>query len=117
VAGRGGATVELPRGGSLSLLAGGLATSGTTRRHWRRQGLAQHHLIDPSTGRAAKSRWQEVTVAAGTCLGADVAAKAAFLLSEDGPGWLDERGLPGRFLDARGEVVNRAWRESLPVAA
>ncbi len=117
VAGRGGATVELPRGGSLSLLAGGLATSGTSRRHWRRQGLVQHHLLDPSTGRPAESRWQEVTVAAGSCLGADVAAKAAFLLSEDGPDWLDERGLPGRFLDARGEVVNRAWRDRLPFAA
>jgi hypothetical protein len=46
-----------------------------------------------------------------------VAAKAAFLLSEDGPDWLDERGLPGRFLDARGEVVNRAWRDRLPFAA
>jgi FAD:protein FMN transferase len=117
VAVRGGAVVELPRGGSLRLLGGGLATSGTTRRRWRRQGQAQHHLLDPSTGRPAESQWQEVTVAAGSCLAADVAAKAAFLLSEAGPGWLDERGLPGRFLDARGETVNRAWREMLPVAA
>jgi FAD:protein FMN transferase len=117
VAARGGAVVELPRSGSLRLLGGGLATSGTTRRRWRLQGQAQHHLIEPSTGRPAESQWQEVTVAAGSCLAADVAAKAAFLLSDDGPGWLDERSLPGRFLDARGETVNRAWRESLPVAA
>ena len=117
VAVRGGATIELPRGGSLDLLAGGLATSGTTRRRWRRQGRAQHHLIDPGTGRPAESRWQEVTVAAGSCLGADVASRAAFLLSEGGPDWLDERGLPGRFLDARGEVENRAWRENGPLAA
>jgi thiamine biosynthesis lipoprotein len=117
VAVRGSAVVELPRGGSLRLLGGGLATSGTTRRHWLRQGRAQHHLLDPSTGRPAESRWQEVTVAAGSCLAADVAAKAAFLLSETGPAWLDERGLPGRFLDAGGETVNRTWRESLPVAA
>jgi FAD:protein FMN transferase len=117
VAARGGVPVELPRGGSLELLAGGLATSGTTRRRWRRQGQAQHHLLDPRTGRPAESRWQEVTVAAGSCVAADVAAKAAFLLSEDGPDWLDERGLAGRFLEAPGEVVNRAWRESLPAAA
>ena len=47
-----------------------------------------------------------------------VAAKAAFLLSDDGPGWLDERGLAGRFL--AGDVVvvtNRAWRDSVPEAA
>jgi thiamine biosynthesis lipoprotein len=117
VAVRGSAVVELPRGGSLRLLGGGLATSGTTRRRWRRDGQEQHHLLEPSTGRPAESCWQEVTVAAGSCLAADVAAKAAFLLSGNGPSWLDERGLPGRFLDAHGETVNRAWRERLPAAA
>jgi hypothetical protein len=46
------------------------------------------------------------------CLAADVAAKAAFLLGEDGPEWLDERGLPGRFL-ATGRVhENASWRYS-----
>jgi thiamine biosynthesis lipoprotein len=117
VAVRGSAVVELPRGGSLRLLGGGLATSGTTRRRWRRQGRVQHHLLQPSTGRPAESCWEEVTVAAGSCVAADVAAKAAFLLSETGPEWLDERGLPGRFLDARGETVNTSWRERLPAAA
>ena len=113
VATRGGAVVGLPGGGSLRLLAGGVATSGTTKRRWRRGGEAQHHLIDPRTGRPAASRWDEVTVAAGSCVAADVAAKAAFLLSNDGPDWLDERGLPGRFV-AGGEVVpNRAWSEAL----
>ena len=37
-------------------------------------------------------------MSAATCLQADIAAKAAFLLGEDGPEWLDERALPGRFL-------------------
>ncbi|HUK95500.1 MAG TPA: FAD:protein FMN transferase [Gaiellaceae bacterium] len=113
VAARGGALVGLPGGGALRLLAGGMATSGTTKRRWLRGGTLQHHLIDTHSGRPAVSCWDEVTVAAGSCVGADVAAKAAFLLSENGPDWLDERGLPGRFL-ARGEVtVNRAWRELL----
>ncbi len=113
VATRGGAVVGLPGGDSLRLLAGGVATSGTTKRRWRRGGETQHHLLDPRTGRPAASRWDEVTVAAGSCVAADVAAKAAFLLSKDGPDWLDERGLPGRFL-AGGEVVpNRAWSKAL----
>ncbi len=106
-------SVGLPGGGSLRLLAGGIATSGTTKRRWRRGGESQHHLIDPRTGRPAASRWDEVTVAAGSCVAADVAAKAAFLLSKDGPDWLDERGLPGRFV-VGGEVVpNHAWSEAL----
>jgi FAD:protein FMN transferase len=113
VATRGGAVIGLPAGGSLRLLAGGIATSGTTKRRWRRGGEVQHHLIDPRTGRPAASRWDEVTVAAGSCVAADVAAKAAFLLSKDGPDWLDERGLPGRFV-VGGEVVpNHAWSEAL----
>jgi hypothetical protein len=50
-----------------------------------------------------------VTVAAATCFGADVAAKAAFLLSREGPNWLDEQGLPGRFVAGEDTVENRAW--------
>jgi thiamine biosynthesis lipoprotein len=96
---------------------GGVATSGTTHRRWVRGGAVQHHLIDPRTGRPASSRWTEVTVVAATCLDADVMAKAAFLLSDDGPGWLDERGLAGRFLAGDVVVTNRSWRDSLPEAA
>ena len=84
----------------MRLVSGGLATSGKTKRRWFRGGEEQHHLIDPSTGRPSMSSWDEVTVCGTSCLVADVAAKAAFLLGEDGPSWLDERGLPGRFLAA-----------------
>jgi FAD:protein FMN transferase len=117
VAVRGGAVVGLPRGGPVRLENGAVATSGTTQRRWLRGGAVQHHLIDPRSGRPASSRWSEVTVAAATCLDADVAAKAAFLLSDDGPGWLEERGLAGRFLAGDVVVTNRAWRESLQEAA
>ena len=114
---RGGAVVGLPAGDEIRLLAGGIATSGSTKRSWRRGGVLQHHLIDPRTGRPAESRWDEVTVAAGSCLPADVAAKAAFLLSDEGPAWLDERGLAGRFREGEVFVENRAWNDSLARAA
>jgi FAD:protein FMN transferase len=117
LAARGGADVGLTGGDSLRLVAGGIATSGSTKRRWRRGGSWQHHLLDPRTGRPAESRWDEVTVAASSCLAADVSAKAAFLLSEDGPGWLDERGLPGRFRAGEDVVVNDAWQDALPLAA
>ncbi len=119
-AGRGEHDVALPGGGSVRVTRGGLATSGTTKRRWLRAGAWQHHLIDPGTGRPAKSPWAEVTVSAATCLQADVAAKAAFLLGPDGPDWLDGRGLAGRFLPADGEpFFNRTWRQAVlePVAA
>jgi len=117
VATRGGVTVGLPGGGSLRLRSGGLATSGRTGRRWQRGGGVQHHLIDPRSGRPSTSRWDEVTVAAGSCLAADVAAKAAFLLGDDGPGWLDDHGLPGRFLEHGELLANDHWRASCEAEA
>ena len=107
---RGEVDVALPGGGAVRLVKGGLATSGCTKRRWRRGGEEQHHLIDPTTGRPSESPWEQVSVCGATCFAADVAAKAAFLLGEDGPDWLDERGLSGRFL-AQGEAYeNASWR-------
>jgi FAD:protein FMN transferase len=106
--------VAVPRGASVRLVRGALATSGTITRRWLRAGTVVHHLIDPRTGRTARSPWAAVTVAGATCVAADVAAKAAFLAAEDGPDWLDERGLPGRFLSEAGDVfLNRHWLESM----
>ena len=111
---RGPLTVGLPGGEAVRLVRGGLATSGADRRRWRRGGEEQHHLIDPRTGRPARSPWLQVTVCGASCVSADVAAKAAFLLGEEGPDWLDAHGLPGRFRTASGEVVtNASWERSL----
>ncbi len=113
LAARGAVDVGLPGGGAIRVLQGGLATSGSASRHWRRGGAAQHHLIDPRTGRPGLSPWQQVTVSGASCLDADVAAKAAYFLGEDGPDWLDERGLAGRFVRCGGETFeNAAWRGS-----
>ena len=111
---RGEVDVALPGGGAVRLARGALATSGSSARTWLRGGRVQHHLIDSRTGSPAESPWEQVTVCGATCLTADVAAKAAFLLGDAGPDWLDERDLPGRFLTHSGaEVVNDAWRQSL----
>jgi FAD:protein FMN transferase len=111
---RGPLTVGLPGGDAVRLLRGGLATSGSDRRHWRRGTDEQHHLLDPRTGRPARSSWLQVTACGASCTAADVAAKAAFLLGDDGPDWLDAYGLPGRFCNASGEVfTNASWERSL----
>ena len=111
---RGGVVVALPLEGTVRLVRGALATSGTDRRRWVRGGVVQHHLIDPRTGQPSRSRWRQVTACGATCVAADIAAKAAFLLDEEGPAWLDTRGIPGRFVRADGTVLeNDAWRRSL----
>jgi FAD:protein FMN transferase len=99
---RGPVDVALPTGGAIRVVAGGLATSGTASRG--------AHLLDPSTGRASESPWEHVTASGSSCLASDVAAKAGFLLGERGPDWLDERGVPARFVGSDGEIVeNDVW--------
>jgi thiamine biosynthesis lipoprotein len=111
---RGEVTVALPGGASVLLRKGALATSGITKRWWLRAGQVQHHLIDARTGLPATSPWTHVTACGATCVAADVAAKAGFLLGERGPAWLDERRIPARFLTADGDIrLNDAWRDSM----
>lgn len=99
---RGPVDVALPANGAIRVVSGGLATSGTATRG--------AHLVDTATGEASDSPWEQVTASGATCLDADVAAKAGFLLGEAGPDWLDARGIPGRFVGVAGEIVeNRRW--------
>jgi thiamine biosynthesis lipoprotein len=106
--------VGLPGGDSVQLTGGGLATSSVAHRTWLRGRAIQHHLIDPATGRPAVTPWRDVTAAAGSCLEADVAAKAALLIGESGPAWLDARGVAGRFVARSGDVTcNDSWRGCL----
>jgi FAD:protein FMN transferase len=94
--------VALPAGGAIRVVSGGLATSGTASRG--------AHLVDTATGNASKSCWEQVTASGASCLSADMAAKAGFLLGQRGPEWLDARGIPGRFVGVEGEIVeNDAW--------
>jgi thiamine biosynthesis lipoprotein len=82
---------------TVDLAAGGLATSSTCRRRWRRAGgTAAHHVIDPATGAPADSDVAAATVLAGSAVEAEamatavtvagVAAGAALLEGEDLPG-------------------------------
>jgi thiamine biosynthesis lipoprotein len=115
---RGAFVVALPGGGTVSLLRGGMATSGSDRRRWLRDGRVQHHLIDPRTGVPAMSLWEQVTVCGASCLSADIAAKAAFLAGAAGPAWLDLRDIPGRFVTPAGRGYhNKAWARSLAQTA
>ncbi len=67
---------------------GGLATSSVLGRSWRRGGTTVHHIIAPSTGLPASSCWRTVTVAAATCVAANIAATAAIVRGEPAADWL-----------------------------
>jgi thiamine biosynthesis lipoprotein len=98
-------------GPTVAIEQGGLATSSTTVRRWRSGAVELHHLVDPRTGRPADSPWRTVSVAARTCVDANVASTASFLL-DDAPGWLEARRLPARLVPATGESTFVAgWPE------
>lgn len=93
---------------TVTITGGGLATSGTTRRTWRRAGRTVHHIVDPHTGDVPASVWRTVTVAAATCVDANIATTASIVMGDAAPAWLAERGLPARLVTDAGEITNTA---------
>lgn len=80
----------------VELDRGALATSSIGKRRWTVDGEVRHHLIDPRAGRPAATDLLSVTVAAGTCREAEVAAKCALILGEaQGGAFLQRLGLSG----------------------
>lgn len=96
--------VETYDGGELvAVERGALATSSVASRRWVRGGRTLHHLVDPRTGLPAESGLTSVSVTAGACAQAEVAAKTALLLGlTDGSAFLEDRGLSALAIDDAG---------------
>ncbi|MEV0908840.1 FAD:protein FMN transferase [Streptomyces hokutonensis] len=94
-----------PAGPVVSIRDGGLATSGTTVRTWRRGGRTLHHIVDPATGDVPPALWRTVSVAAGSCVDANTATTAALVLGERAPDWLRGTGLAARLVRVDGSVL------------
>ena len=90
---------------TVAVDSGGLATSSTTARTWRRGGHVLHHILDPLTGAPVPPVWDCVSVAADTCLAANAASTAAVVLGADAVDWLAARGLPACLVARDGDVV------------
>jgi thiamine biosynthesis lipoprotein len=92
----------------ISIASGGLATSSTTTRHWIHDGQAMHHIIDPDTGAPVESIWRTVSVAAATCVDANIASTAALVRGSSCVERLAESGLPARLVARDGRVLRIA---------
>ncbi|HEY3865622.1 MAG TPA: FAD:protein FMN transferase, partial [Solirubrobacteraceae bacterium] len=92
------------QGQTISIREGGVATSSTTARRWRHEGRTHHHIVDPATGASPVARWRTVSVAAETCLDANIASTAALVRAEAAPEWLERVGLPARLVGEDGAV-------------
>jgi thiamine biosynthesis lipoprotein len=95
-------------GQTVSVVAGGVATSGTAVRRWRHGDIEVHHLVDPATGQPASETWRTATVAAATCVDANTASTAAIILGPSAPAWLSSQRLPARLVAADGAVTTVA---------
>jgi thiamine biosynthesis lipoprotein len=92
-------------GTTVSLSGGGLATSSTAVRRWRRAGRPAHHIVDPGSGLPAETPWRTASVAAASCAEANAASTAAIVLGTEAPAWLEAAGLPARLVALDGRVL------------
>ncbi len=93
----------------ITIADGGLATSSTTARRWRSaEGESVHHLLDPATGRPAAAGWRTVSVAASSCLDANIASTAAIVRGSRAPAWLAAQKLPSRLVSDGGRSLHIA---------
>ncbi len=102
----------------ICLPSGGVATSSTTVRRWTRGATVLHHIIDPQTSLPTTGPYRTVTVAAATCLDANIASTAAIVRGETAIEWLMRRNLPARLVENDGTIhyIGR-WPDPSGVAA
>jgi thiamine biosynthesis lipoprotein ApbE len=98
-----GASVD-EREETVTINDGGIATSSTTVRRWTRGGLVLHHIIDPATGHPVDGPWRTATVAAATCVDANIASTAAIVKADDAIAWLERLGLAARLVGQDGRI-------------
>jgi thiamine biosynthesis lipoprotein len=94
--------------------AGGLATSSTTVRRWHAGATALHHIVDPRTGAPAAVCWRTASVAASSCLEANIAATAAIVLGPQAPRWLAARQLSARLVNSDGLIQTTGGWPTVP---
>lgn len=97
------AGVDAP-GQWITICSGGLATSSTVARRWRSGEATVHHLLDPGSGLPTRGGFRTVSVAAATCLDANIASTAAVVRGDRAPAWLQALGLPSRLVTDEGLV-------------
>ena len=99
-------------GAVVAIESGGLASSSTTVRTWETDTGSAHHLIDPRTGVPADTPWRLASVAAVSCVEANVAATYAMVAGAGAVPWLERRGVHARLVRTNGRIVHvGAWPE------
>jgi len=97
-------------GQTIAITSGGLATSSTTVRRWLNGTRVMHHILDPSSGEPVLPVWRTASVAASSCVDANIASTAALVQGRPALEWLSQLRLPSRLVSVSGEVhVLAGW--------
>lgn len=88
---------------TLSLAAGGLATSGDSRRFLLRDGVRYSHILDPRTGWPVPEAPRSITVAADSCTQAGMLSTLAMLQGAQAEAFLNDQQV--QFWCNRGAVT------------
>jgi thiamine biosynthesis lipoprotein len=100
-------------GQTITIAGGGVATSSTTVRRWRQGDRLMHHILDPATGQPVQPVWRTASVAAATCVDANIASTAALVQGRSALTWLSALKLPSRLVGVAGDVhVLAGWPDA-----
>jgi FAD:protein FMN transferase len=92
---------------TLKIAAGGVATSGKDHRRWQKNGVWQHHIIDPRYGLPAETDLISATIIAPSATEAETAAKMVLISgSISGLDWLGQHPhLSGLMVHENGQMI------------
>jgi len=89
----------------VAIESGGMASSSTSVRTWRRGGRQLHHIVDPASGHSVVPFWLLVSVSGDSCVDANALSTAAVVGGRRAVPRLVDMGLPSRLVRHDGEVI------------
>jgi thiamine biosynthesis lipoprotein len=94
----------------VAVADGGVATTSRSRRRWTTaDGIERHHVIDPATGRSARTPVTAATAIAADAWRAEVLSTVAFLDRVEGIAFAEHLGATAMVSTETGVVVGAHW--------
>jgi thiamine biosynthesis lipoprotein len=94
----------------VAVAEGGVATTSRSRRRWTSaDGITRHHVIDPTTGRSARTPVLHATAVAADAWRAEVLSTVAFLDRVAGIEFAERLGATAMVATPAGVVVGARW--------
>ena len=90
----------------VAIRQGGLASSGTSTRTWRRGDSEVHHIVDPRTGDSVAPYWDVVSATGSSCVEANLVTTASIVWGAEALHELPRFGQAVRLVRLDGKVFS-----------